>query len=80
MTIASKGGAPTHPDWDYNIPAYSMVTVEVGPELVQASTALASEAERTCLYEPMVSAMPGFAEYRRKTSRAIPVKPLTPVK
>ena len=30
VIIASKGGAPTNPDWSYNILAHPLVTVEVG--------------------------------------------------
>ena len=80
VIIASKGGAPTHPDWYFNIRAHPVVTVEVGTEQFQASAAIASEPERTRLYNLMVAVMPGFAEYQRKTSRIIPVITLTPVR
>jgi deazaflavin-dependent oxidoreductase (nitroreductase family) len=78
--IASKGGAPTHPDWYYNVIANPLVTVEVGTEKFQARAAVAEEPERTRLYEKMVAMMPGFDDYRRKTTRVIPVVVLTPVK
>src|SRR3954453_11725132 len=32
VVIASKGGAPTHPDWFHNVRANPEVTVEVGTE------------------------------------------------
>jgi hypothetical protein len=38
------------------------------------------EPERTRLYDRMVEMMPGFAEYRQKTTRAIPVIILTRLK
>jgi deazaflavin-dependent oxidoreductase (nitroreductase family) len=78
--IASKGGAPTHPDWYYNVLANPLVTVEVGTEKFQAYASVAEEPERTRLYEKMVAMMPGFDDYRRKTTRVIPVVVLTPVK
>jgi deazaflavin-dependent oxidoreductase (nitroreductase family) len=78
--IASKGGAPTHPDWYYNILTDPLVMVEVGTEKFQARAAVAQEPERTRLYEKMVEMMPGFDEYRRKTTRVIPVIVLTPIK
>jgi deazaflavin-dependent oxidoreductase (nitroreductase family) len=78
--IASKGGAPTHPDWYYNVVANPLVTVEVGTETFQAYASVAEEPERTRLYEQMVAMMPGFDDYRRKTTRVIPVVVLTPVK
>src|SRR5919106_3589239 len=32
VVIASKGGAPSHPDWYYNVRANPEVTVEVGAD------------------------------------------------
>jgi len=77
VIIASKAGAPTHPDWYYNILAHPLVTVEFGTQQFQAQAAIASEPERTRLYNQMVEMMPGFAEYQRKTTRVIPVITLT---
>jgi deazaflavin-dependent oxidoreductase (nitroreductase family) len=78
--IASKGGAPTHPDWYYNVIANPLVTVEVGTEKFQVHATISEEPERTRLYNQMVAVMPGFEEYRRKTTRVIPVIVLTRVK
>ena len=80
VIIASKGGAPTNPDWYYNILTNPLVTVEVGKEKFQARAAVTEEPERSHLYEKMVEMMPGFDEYRKKTTRKIPVITLTPVK
>jgi deazaflavin-dependent oxidoreductase (nitroreductase family) len=79
VIIASKGGAPTNPDWYYNLLAHPLVTVEVGTEQFQVRAAVASEPERTRLYNQMVAMMPGFAEYQLKTTRVIPVITLTRV-
>jgi len=76
--IASKGGAPTNPDWYYNIVATPLVSLETGTENFQARASIAVEPERTRLYNQMVEMMPGFAEYERKTTRVIPVVILTP--
>ncbi len=78
--IASKGGAPTNPDWYYNVVANPLVSVEVGTEIFQVHAVVAEEPERTRLYNQMVEMMPGFDDYRRKTTRVIPVIVLTPVK
>jgi deazaflavin-dependent oxidoreductase (nitroreductase family) len=80
VVIASKGGAPTHPDWYYNVIANPLVNVEVGTETFQVRASVAEEPERTRLYNQMVAMMPGFDDYRRKTTRVIPVIVLTPVK
>lgn len=80
VVIASKGGAPTHPDWYYNVVANPLVSVEVGMEKFQVHATIAEEPERTRLYNKMVEMMPGFDDYRRKTTRVIPVIVLTRVK
>jgi deazaflavin-dependent oxidoreductase (nitroreductase family) len=79
VIIASKGGAPTNPDWYYNLLAHPLVTVEVGTNQFQAQALVTSEPERSRLYAKMVEVMPGFAEYQQKTTRVIPVIALTPV-
>ena len=73
VIIASKGGAPTNPDWYHNIVANPLVTVEVGTETFQARAEVSVEPERTRLYDKMVAVMPGFAAYRERTTRVIPV-------
>ena len=80
VIIASKGGAPTHPDWYHNVVGNPRVTVEVGTEKFQAQATIAAEPERTRLYDQMAAINPGFAEYQRKTTRRIPVIILTRIK
>ena len=80
VIIASKGGAPTNPDWYYNILAHPLVKIEVGTEQFQAQAAVATEPERTRLFNQMAEMMPGFGEYQRKTTRVIPVIILTCIK
>jgi len=73
LIIASKAGAPTNPDWYYNIVANPEVTVEVGSERFQARATIPEGEERDRLYNQMATQMPGFAEYQRNTTRRIPV-------
>ncbi|MCC6260249.1 MAG: nitroreductase family deazaflavin-dependent oxidoreductase [Anaerolineales bacterium] len=80
LVVASKGGAPTNPDWFYNIQANPLVTVEVGAETLKAQAHVLEEPERTQVYEKIATAMPSFAEYRSKTNRVIPVVALTRAK
>jgi deazaflavin-dependent oxidoreductase (nitroreductase family) len=79
IIIASKGGAPTNPDWYYNIVAHPLFTVEVGTEQIQVKAEVAAEPERTRLFKKMVEMMPGFADYQTKTTRVLPVIVLTRV-
>jgi deazaflavin-dependent oxidoreductase (nitroreductase family) len=80
VVIASNSGEATNPSWYYNIVANPLVTIEVGTEKFQARASVAEEPERTRLYDKMVEMMPGFAEYRLKTTRIIPVVVLAPIK
>lgn len=73
VVIASKAGAPSNPDWYYNVLANPTVTVEVGTEQFQARAIVPEEPERTRLFDQMAAQMPGFAEYQRNTTRTIPV-------
>jgi deazaflavin-dependent oxidoreductase (nitroreductase family) len=73
LVFASKGGAPTNPDWYHNLVANPEVTVEVGTESYQAHATALQGDERDRLYAEQSSRYPGFAEYQRNTSRVIPV-------
>ena len=77
LVVASKGGAPSHPDWYYNVLANPLVTVEYGTEKFQAQATVTSEPERTELYEKMESKLASFSEYKEKAGRVIPVVTLT---
>lgn len=77
VVVASKGGAPSHPDWYFNLIANPEVTVEYGIEVFRAKASVASEPERTQLYEKMESRLAAFTEYKQKTNRVIPVVTLT---
>lgn len=49
----------------------------MGAEQFQAQAEIPTEPERTRLYDQMATVMPGFAEYKLKTTRQIPVIVLT---
>ena len=73
--VASKGGAPTHPDWYYNVVAHPDVEVEFGDEQFAAEAVVVDEGpERDRLFAAQVAAAPGFGEYQEKAgSRVIPI-------
>jgi deazaflavin-dependent oxidoreductase (nitroreductase family) len=71
--FASKGGAPTHPDWYHNLVAHPHAIVEVGDDRFEVTAAVLIGAERDEIYERHSSLYPGFTEYQAKTSRTIPV-------
>jgi deazaflavin-dependent oxidoreductase (nitroreductase family) len=73
VIAASKGGAPTNPDWFANVTAHPEVTIELPGERYQARATVVDRAERDRLYAAHAAAMPGFAEYAAKTDRVIPI-------
>jgi deazaflavin-dependent oxidoreductase (nitroreductase family) len=78
--FASKAGAPTNPDWYHNLKAHPNVTIEVGADTFDVLASEATGEERERLYRAQAERVPQFAEYERKTERAIPVIVLTPTK
>ena len=73
LVFASKGGAPTHPDWYRNLVAHPEATVEVGPETYQANATVLTGEVRDRLYAKQAELYPQFGEYQAKTTRQIPV-------
>lgn len=77
--FASKAGAPTNPDWYYNLTAAGHASVERGAETYAVEVREVTGAERDRRYAVQADRYPGFAEYARKTEgvRTIPVLELT---
>jgi deazaflavin-dependent oxidoreductase (nitroreductase family) len=73
VIIASKGGAPTNPSWYHNIVAHPDITVEVGGEKFKVRAHVADGDEYERLYQQHASINPMFHDYRKKTTRKIPV-------
>jgi F420H(2)-dependent quinone reductase len=72
--VASKGGAPEHPEWYHNLVADpAAVMVQDGPEPWDAVVRLVEGSERDLWWERCVAAFPPYAEYEEKTDRRIPV-------
>jgi deazaflavin-dependent oxidoreductase (nitroreductase family) len=76
--FASKAGAPTNPDWYYNLLAHPEVSIEVGSEVVEVVAVPLAGSERDRVYAEQASRYPGFAEYQEKAGRVIPVVALDP--
>jgi deazaflavin-dependent oxidoreductase (nitroreductase family) len=76
--FATKGGAPTHPDWYYNVLAHPDITAEIGTGTRRFRARVASAAERDPIWSRQKRDYPGFAGYEARTSREIPVIILEP--
>jgi deazaflavin-dependent oxidoreductase (nitroreductase family) len=77
--FASKGGAPTNPDWFHNIRANPRARVEVGTETHDVVARVADGDERERIWNRQKELVPGFGVYEGRTPRQIPVVILEPV-
>lgn len=73
LAVGSKGGAPKHPQWYYNLLAYPDVTVEVDGEKFPARARLLSGEERAKAFEEAIKVFAPYADYQQKAPREIPV-------
>jgi deazaflavin-dependent oxidoreductase (nitroreductase family) len=73
VIVASKGGGPTHPAWYHNLVTHPEVTVELGKEKFNARAQVAQGDEYERLYLQHADINPTFHDYRKKTTRKIPV-------
>ncbi|MGC5584863.1 nitroreductase family deazaflavin-dependent oxidoreductase [Ornithinimicrobium sp. W1679] len=74
LAVASKGGAPEHPQWFHNLRAHADVLVHDGTEQHVRSARLLEEGpERDAWWERAVAAFPSYADYQVRTDRTIPV-------
>ena len=73
VVFGTKGGAPTNPEWYYNVRANPRVTVEVGSDRFEADATVAPPDERDRIWRLQTRDVPVFADYQQKTDRTIPV-------
>ena len=74
LVVASKGGAPTNPDWYHNLEAHPRFEVEVGTETFTGRRGGARPRPSAPSSGPrIVAERPGFGDYETKTTRVMPV-------
>ena len=78
LVVASTGGADQHPQWYLNLEANPSVHVQVGARTFDATARTASPEEKDRLWPLVVAVFPTYEDYRKKTTRDIPVVVLTP--
>ncbi|HEV2377089.1 MAG TPA: nitroreductase family deazaflavin-dependent oxidoreductase [Streptosporangiaceae bacterium] len=71
--FASRGGAPTNPDWFHNLVAHPSVEAEIGTEMLRLTARVAEGEERGRIWSAQKRDFPQFADYERNTDRQIPV-------
>ena len=74
VLVASRGGAPTHPVWYYNLQADPNVEIRDGVDVHSMKVREVEDSvERQRLWDIAVEAFPPYQEYQDKTDRSIPV-------
>ena len=76
--FASKAGAPSNPDWYYNLVANPNVSIEVGSETIDVVATPVEDGERSRIYAEQSRRYPAFGDYQAKSGRVIPVVALDP--
>lgn len=74
VLVASRGGAPHHPHWFYNIEADPMIQLQDETKVYcMLAREIHDNDERQRLWDISVKAYPPYADYQKKTDRLIPV-------
>ena len=74
ILIGSKGGAPEHPLWVYNLRTNPDVEIRDGVKVHKMRVReMPDSEERQRLWDIAVGAFPPYKDYQEKTKRLIPV-------
>jgi len=73
LVVASRGGAPDHPQWYKNLVAQPEVEVQILGDRFRARTHTATQEEKPPLWQIMAAIWPSYVEYQTRTTRDIPV-------
>ena len=80
VVIASKGGAPNHPDWYLNLEANPTCHVQVARDHHDCRARVATGAEREALWAQLAKIYPPYDQYQVTAGpRQIPVVVLDPI-
>jgi len=78
LAVASKGGAPSDPQWYLNLKADPDLVVQDGTLKHDVRARELEGPERQQWWERAVAAFAPYAEYQQKTDRTIPILVLEP--
>jgi deazaflavin-dependent oxidoreductase (nitroreductase family) len=73
VIVASKGGAPEHPAWFFNLKANPQVTVQLGRDVRKMAARESTPDEKARLWPKLTAMYSGYADYQKKTTREIPL-------
>jgi deazaflavin-dependent oxidoreductase (nitroreductase family) len=73
IVVASKGGAPQHPDWYQNLQANPDALIQVKDQEIPVHATDAQGDERDRLWRLMTDVWPAYDAYQQRTQRESPV-------
>ena len=73
LVCGSNGGSDHPPAWSLNLRAHPDATVEVGARTLSVTASEITGEEYETAWDRYVAANPGFAGYRTKTTRHLPI-------
>ena len=81
ILVASFGGSPSHPDWLINIRHNPVVQIRVGSVSKKATAVIIETTDITYqdMWQKVTAMYAGYDDYRRVTSRHIPIVIITPL-
>ena len=78
--VASNAGADFHPGWWLNLREMAEVEIQIRGQDMKVIWHEVKRNEKEEIYAQFVEAEPGYAEYKKRTEREIPVVVLEPIK
>ena len=78
VIIASNGGSDKHPVWWLNLQNQPEAGLQLGSEKKRVRAERANDEEKARLWPRLVEMYASYADYQKKTERAIPVVILRP--
>ncbi|MGW0246242.1 nitroreductase family deazaflavin-dependent oxidoreductase [Nocardia goodfellowii] len=78
LVVASAGGAAEHPAWYLNLRTHPQAEIQVMAERLRVTARVATERERTRLWDIAIGYWPNYDVYQTRTGRMIPLVVLTP--
>jgi deazaflavin-dependent oxidoreductase (nitroreductase family) len=73
LIVASRGGAPTHPQWYLNILDSPKIEIQILSDKFHAIARTATQDEKPELWNIMTEIFPMYNNYQLKTDRIIPL-------
>jgi deazaflavin-dependent oxidoreductase (nitroreductase family) len=79
LVVASRGGAPVHPQWYRNLREDPRAEIQVRTDRMLVNGRPASNDARERLWKIVTDVWPNYDVYQTRTDRVIPVVVLSPV-